>query len=126
MATVSAGPVVDVVVDELDIHISLDLGASAHNICISSYGRKVRIVQRISQESIYHFGCRSIILIVDSTSTLHEFSDLFVVYHPLFPAPVMVSDLRFIGPAAGSIALIVLGSSWCKYCENRGIWKGLL
>lgn len=103
MAPISAGPVVNVVVDEFDVDISLDSGILADGHC-----RKLRIAQRISQESINHFGRGSVYFIVDGVLCGHELGYLLIVDHPVNPRPTVGHGLGLIGTAAGSDTIAIL------------------
>lgn len=109
MAPISAGPVVNVVVDELDVDISLHSG-----VLIDGHRRKLRIVQRISQESIHHFGRGSVYLTVDGAFCGHELGYLLILDHPVNPWPTIGRGLGLIGTAAGSDTIAVLEHSTGK------------
>lgn len=80
VAPLSAGPVVNVVADELDVDICLDSG-----ILVDGHRRKLRIFQRISQEPIHHFGRSSVYFLVDGAFCGHELGYLLILDHPVNP-----------------------------------------
>lgn len=117
MAPISAGPVVNVVVDEFDIDISLDSG-----ILVDGRRRKLRIVQRISQESINHLGRGSVYLIVDGILCGHELGYFLIVDHPVNPRPTVGHGLGLLGTTAGSDTIAILEYSMVKESIHTQIY----
>lgn len=109
----------NVVVDEFDIDISLDSG-----ILVDGRGRKLRIVQRISQESINHFGRGTVYFIVDGVLCGHELGYLLIVDHPVNPRPTVGHGLGLIGAAAGSDTIAILEYFMIKENLHTQIYIG--
>lgn len=110
VAPISAGLVVNVVVDELDVNISLDFG-----ILINGNRRELRIVQRISQESIHHFRRGSVYFtFVNRVFCGHELSYLLIPDHPVNPWPAIGRDFGLLGTAAGFDTIAILEGSLSK------------
>lgn len=119
MTTVSAGPVVNVVVYELNVDISLD-----SRILVDGHRRKLRIFQRISQESINHFGRGSVYFLVDGALCGHELGYLLVLDHPVNPWPSIGRGLGLIGTAAGFDTIAILEHSMGKESIHTQIYIG--
>lgn len=109
MAPISAGPVVNVVVDELDVDISLDSG-----ILVDSHRRKLRIAQRIGQKAIHHFGRGSVNFTVYGVFCRHELSYLFIPDHPVNPCPATGRGLGLFWTAASFDTIAILEGSLGK------------
>lgn len=81
VATFTPCPPVDVVMDELDIHIGRDLWA----VLFNSRSREFLVVNRVREQSVDQFCCSPVIVPIHCAMLAQELFYLLIIDDPLDP-----------------------------------------